>query len=88
MISKAEARSLIDDLFEEEVLVIGGLVAIHDLDDDLVWRLVRSLSAIRGRVLRRLDDELSLDEMEPQEQRPKARSHPAVSEFLRSLRRD
>lgn len=88
MVSKAQARSLIDDLFEEEALVIGGLVAIHDLDDDLVWRLVRSLGAIRSRTLRRLDDELPLDEIEQQHQRPNVKPHPAISDFLRSLRKD
>ena len=88
MISKAEARALIDDLFEEEALVIGGLVAIQKVDDDLVWRLVRSLDAIRGRTLRRLDEEPSLGDVEQQHQRPSVKPHPAISDFLRSLRRD
>ncbi len=29
MIGNAEARAVIDDLFEEEALIIGGLVALH-----------------------------------------------------------
>ena len=88
MISKAEARGMIDDIFEEEALVIGGLVAVHEIDDDLVWRLVRNLNAIRSRTLRRLDEELPLDEIELQHQRPNVKPHPAISDFLRSLRRD
>jgi hypothetical protein len=88
MISKAEARALIDDLFEEEALVIGGFVAINELDDDLVWRIVRSLDAIRGRTLRRLDDEPPIDDIEQQHQRPNVKPHPAISEFIRSLRRN
>ena len=35
MISRTEAKELINDLFEEEALVIGGLVAVHEVDDDL-----------------------------------------------------
>ncbi len=56
MITKAEVRELITDLFEEEALVIGGLVAVHKMDDDLVWRLVKNLDVIRGKILRRLED--------------------------------
>ena len=52
MITKAEAQDLINGLFEEEALVLGGLVALHEVEDDLVWRLVRNLDAIRGRALR------------------------------------
>jgi len=88
MIGKAEARSLIDDVFREEALVIGGLAANHGLDDDLVWRLVRNLEAIRGRVLRRLDDELPLEDTEQEREHPSVRPHPAVSGFLRCLRED
>ncbi len=88
MIGKAEARSLIDDIFREEALVIGGLAANHGLDDDLVWRLVRNLEAIRGRVLRRLDDEPPLDETEPEREHPSMKPHPAISDFLRCLRTD
>lgn len=35
MISEAKAKNLINDLFEEEALVIGNLVAVHKMDDDL-----------------------------------------------------
>ena len=87
MISKAEARDLIDDLFEEEALVIGGLVAIHKMDDDLVWRLVKNLDVIRGKILRRLDDEPPGDEPQPWYRRPSMKPHPAIEDFLLSLRR-
>jgi len=85
MISTAEARDLINDLFEEEALVIGGLVATHDVDDDLVWRLVKNLDVIRVKTLRRLDDEGPLDDVETR--RPNVRPHPAIEDFLLSLRR-
>jgi hypothetical protein len=88
MISKTGVRDLINDLFEEEALVIGGLVAVHKVDDDLVWRLVKNLDVIRGKTLRRLDDEPPLDETEPRYRRPNVKPHPAIEDFLRSLRRD
>ena len=87
MISKAEARELIDDLFEEEALVIGGLVAVHKMDDDLVWRLVKNLDVIRGKVLRRLEDRAPTDEDGPPPSKPNLKPHPAIEDFLLSLRR-
>jgi hypothetical protein len=87
MISKAEARGMIDELFEEEALVIGGLVAVHEMDDDLVWRLVKNLDVIRGKVLRRLEDEAPADEDGPPRRRPNLKPHPAIEDFLLSLRR-
>ena len=53
MISTADATDMVNDLFEEEALIIGGLVAVHEMDDDLVWRLMKHLDVIRGKVLRR-----------------------------------
>lgn len=85
--NKTEVRELINDLFEQEGLVIGGLVAIHKVDDDIVWRLIRSIDAIRRKFLRRLE------EKDPDEQggglsnRPNLTPHPAIEEFLLSVRR-
>ncbi len=87
MISKAEVRDLITDLFEEEALIIGGLVAVHKVDDDLVWRLVKGLDVIRGKTLRRLEDEESGDQAGPQPHRANLKPHPAIEDFLLSLRR-
>ena len=85
MISRADAKALINDLFEEEALVIGGLVAVYEMDDDLVWRLVKNLDVIRGKILRRLEDQTSADAEGPP-RRPNLKPHPAIEEFLRSLR--
>ena len=86
MISTADAKELINDLFEEEALVIGGQVAVHEMDDDLVWRLVKNLDVIRGKVLRRLEDKAPADGKTPL-RRPNLEPHPAIEDFLLSLRR-
>ena len=85
MISKIEAKQLINDLFEEEALVIGGLVAVHRVDDEIIWRLVKNLDAIRSKTLRRIEDRSATDagpagccDLRP---------HPAVEDFLIKLRR-
>ena len=85
MLSKDEAKELLRDLFEEEALVIGGLVAVHEVEDDLVWRLMKSLDAIRTKTFRRLDETDPPDE--PAAARPHLEPHPAIEEFLLKLRR-
>ncbi|MCL5884376.1 MAG: hypothetical protein M1377_03350 [Deltaproteobacteria bacterium] len=87
MITKAEAKELINDLFEEEALLIGGLAAVHKMEDDLVWRLVRNLDVIRQKVLRRLEDKASEEGEVGPPRRPNLKPHPAVEDFLLSLRR-
>ncbi len=86
MISTADAKALVNDLFEEEALVIGGLVAVHEMDDDLVWRLMKHLDVIRGKVLRRIEDQAPADGKTPL-RRPNLEPHPAIQDFLLSLRR-
>ena len=51
-----DARDLINRLFEEEALALGGLAALHEVDDDLVQRLIGNMSAIRARALSRLEN--------------------------------
>lgn len=87
MIDKLEARELIDEIFEEEALVIGGLVAVHEMNDDFVWRLVRNLEAIRKKVLRRLEGDTLVDGDGSPPRSVKLRPHPAIEEFLISVRR-
>lgn len=85
MITTEEAKDIINDLFEEEALVIGGLAAVHEMDDDLIWRLMKNLDVIRGKALRRLDDRTCGSEAP--ESRPNLRPHPAIEDFLQNLRR-
>jgi hypothetical protein len=88
MIGNAEARAVIDDLFEEEALIIGGLVALHSIEDEVIWRLIRSLDAIRRKALRRLEDEDPTDDDTSEPSEVTRRPHPAIQEFLLKLRRD
>jgi len=88
MIAKADVKELINTLFEEEALVIGGLVAVHKSEDDVVWRLVKRLDAIRIKFLRRLEDKDPGDEGAGPLKRPNLKPHPAIEDFLLSLRRE
>jgi len=79
-----EAKLLLDTVFEEGALTLGGLAAAFDLDDEVVWRLIEDLDGIRTRALRRLRDE----GVEEARERPDARPHPAIEQFLHRLHQE
>jgi len=87
MLSKTEVEDLICGLFEEEALVIGGMIALHGMEDSMVWRLMRNLDEIRRKTLKRLEDSFP-DKDETSKERPDMRLHPAVEEFLLRVRND
>jgi len=81
-------RQLIAELFEEEALVIGGLVATYEIADEAVWSLVRSLDAIRADTLNRLSEAHSgSDDMNPGPSKG-SQPHPAIEELLRRIHED
>lgn len=81
---REEVRALIHELFEEEGLLIGGLIATHDVQDEFIWSLMRNLDLLRQRTL----DGLEAEEPQPPAAGKKGASpHPAVEEFLAQLRR-
>jgi hypothetical protein len=85
MMHETAVQQLICDLFEEEALVIGGLVSTHCPDDDFVWALVRSLDQIRQRSLDRLMNVPDTSASEDTTFADPSRPHPAVEEFLRRI---
>ena len=87
MIGKDEVKKLINDLFEEEALVLGGLVALHDIEDELVWRLARNLDLIRRKTLSRINRSGKIDSSEPSDERPNLKPHPAIEHLLINIRR-
>jgi len=84
MLNTAQARELVNQIFEEEALLLAGIVAVHKPDDDLVWRLARNLDLLRGRVLRRLDAGDAEDA--GQNQWPNLTPRPAIEHLLQSIR--
>lgn len=80
MLTTRNTRRLIDEAFEDEALVLGGLLTLHKVDDRFVHRLVRSLAVIRRRTVRAFES-LGATNTES------GAGHPAISAFLRDLRR-
>ena len=87
MITKAKARELILDLFQEEALVIGGLAAVHNLDEDLVWRLMKNFDALLTKTLERVQESDGAGRNHPKDEHLKVTPHPAIEDFLLKLRR-
>jgi len=86
MLTKTEVKELINDVFEQQALVLGGLVAMQGMDDELVWSLVRSMDTIRMRTLRSLDS-AGPAEGDSGEGRADLKPHPAIEDLLLKLRR-
>lgn len=79
---KETAKQVVLDLLEEQALALGGCVAIGDIPDPAVWRLVRALEAAGSRVLGELDEPEAADAREGLNLTP----HPAVEYLLHRLR--
>jgi hypothetical protein len=80
-------RDLVTELFEEEALLLGGIVAVCPVDDEVVWRFIRGLDRLRRRVMQRIDDVAPAAPAD----RPHgagAEPHPAIERFLRSIREE
>jgi hypothetical protein len=86
VVTKAEVRGLIDELFEKEGLVIGGLVAVHQIDGELVWSLVRRRNVICGKVLRRAESKASVDRDDAPAPRTNLKLPTASEEFRTAVR--
>lgn len=76
-----EQEAIVRDAFDDVALVVGGVAVLHNLDDDLVWTLMKRLDRIRVRPLRSLKGSSAREEFEPNPGRP-PRTHAAVDEFL------
>ncbi|MFN8179289.1 MAG: hypothetical protein U0167_15260 [bacterium] len=85
MFQEDAVRELVDDVFEEEALAIGGLVALYHVDETAVQRLFASLTVIRDKTLRRIGSGGAPAAIF--EERPRSEPHPAVEEFLARLGR-
>lgn len=84
MVNEAEVREMLNRVFEEEALIIGGLVALYDVSDDIVFKLMDGLDAVRDKALRRLERGRAKEN--GVRSRPDFTPHPAIEEFLEKVR--
>lgn len=81
-----DARKLLDATFEEIALVLGGIFAVHDVQDEAVWQIMKHLDVAHGNALGKLEG------LDPAARRPtypkhEYTHHPAVEALLLKLRR-
>ena len=74
------------DAFEETALVLGGIFAVHEVDDEVIWQAAKSLSVIYRKARQAIlsaetDEDGGAPGREPE-------PHPAIVELLAQLRRD
>lgn len=81
MVGGTQTETLVRSALDDIVVVVGGAAALHQLDDDLVWSVMKRLDRIRVRLLRDLKVQAPRSEAEPTTPEP-PRVHPAVDEFL------
>ncbi len=82
----AAVDRIIQDLFVQEALLIGGLVAFYQPDDEFVWKLTQNLNVLRQRFARRVR-RTHQPGRSSSPMRPNLKPHPAIQQFLRELRR-
>ncbi len=87
VMSGAEARRLITEVFEESALMLGGLVTVHRVDDDFVWRFVKGFDAVCCKAFRRIDERDTSADLDTADGQSRLRPHPAIEDFLLKLRR-
>ena len=80
-------HELLDDVFEWEALAIGGLAALHPIDDVVLRALISDMREIRAKAHRRLSASNQLEKAEFEGcPTGSERSSSAVQEFMAEVR--
>ena len=81
MMGATESQELIDGVFEDLTLSIGGLIHSFNIPDAFTWRLFQSMESLREKA-REVSSEGSAESIPVGSVRP----HPAAEMFLKKLR--
>jgi hypothetical protein len=79
--ARANPESLVRGALDDIALIVGSAAALHQLDDDFVWAVMKRMDRVRVRLLRDLSGLSSDDQQWPTLPSP-PRVHSAVQEFL------
>jgi len=71
------------ELSQEVVLCLAGVFAVHQIDDDVVWEVARSLDRVFDRYRRRIEG--TAPDGKPDTEARKHRPHPAMAYLLHRL---
>lgn len=82
----AEVRRLLESTIEDIALVLGGIFAVHAVEDDVVWKVMQHLDMSHAKALARLDEADSTRRIDRQRRAAPSEPHPAIEALLRKLR--
>ncbi len=80
---KNQSLEFIKNIFEEQVLVLGGVFSLHEVADEIIWKIIKSFDVIYEKAV------AEILQIEPDTQElpsRKANPHPAIEHFLAKLR--
>lgn len=83
--ARTETAREIDRFFQDVVLCLGGIFATRELDDDVVWKVTKSLERIYRRHRERVLERDASVAGEPPARR--IEPHPAVQDLLARIGR-
>lgn len=80
-----EARKLLDETVEEIAMVLAGIFAIHDVENEVVWQAMKHIDMAHESALAKLEG------LDPKSggsvrARPAPSAHPAVEALITKLR--
>lgn len=81
-----DARKLLDATFEELALVLGGIFAVHDVQDEAVWQIMKHLDLAHENALAKIEG-FDPDARRAASPRSEYSHHPAVEALLLKLKR-
>ncbi len=81
-----DIRIHIDKAFEEMALVLGGIFAVHTVQDEAVWQIMKHIDIIHESLIAKIEG-MGSGDMDQATTRHTNEPHPAVEALLLKLRK-
>lgn len=82
----SQVRGLLDETIEDIAMVLDGILAAHDVGDDVVWQVMKHLDVSHSQALEKLEQSATLDPDIGPRSRTTAKPHPAIEALLMKLK--
>lgn len=73
---------IVREMCRETIICLGGIFAVHEVPDDVIWQIAKSLDQIFQRTLTKVSKEEIPEETVPER---KFQPHPAIQQVLGRL---
>lgn len=85
MLSGRDVSQVVDGIFREEVLILGGLLAVHQVPSAFIHMYLVSMERVRQRAHRRIRCRAGKAGGAADSQPPRLDRHPEIERFLARL---